>query len=74
MTKLTASITDAIKAAGLKDGMTVSFHHHLRGGDYVLNAVMAEIAALGLRDITINASAIFDCHAPLIDHIKSGVR
>ena len=73
MSKLTASIGDAIKAAGLKDGMTVSFHHHLRNGDFVLNAVMAEIAAGGIRDITINASSIFDCHAPLIDHIKNGV-
>ena len=27
----------------LKDGMVVSFHHHLRNGDYVLNLVMAEI-------------------------------
>lgn len=73
MSKLIASIGDAIKASGLKDGMTVSFHHHLRNGDFVLNAVMAEIAAGGIRDITINASSIFDCHAPLIDHIKNGV-
>lgn len=71
--KLVSSITDAIKAAGLKSGMTVSFHHHLRSGDFVLNAVMAEIASLGIKDITVNASAIFDCHAPLIDHIKNGV-
>ena len=73
MSKLSVSISDAIKAAGLKDGMTVSFHHHLRNGDFVLNNVMAEIAALGIKDITINASSVFDCHAPLIDHIKSGV-
>jgi len=73
MSKLTASVTDAIKACGLKSGMTVSFHHHLRNGDFVLNAVMAEIAALGIRDITVNASSIFDCHAPLIDHIRNGV-
>ena len=73
MSKRIASIGDVIQATGLKDGMTVSFHHHLRNGDFVLNAVMAEIAAQGIRDITVNASSIFDCHAPLIDHIKSGV-
>ena len=73
MSKLVASIADAIKAVCLKDGMTLSFHHHLRNGDFVLNAVMAEVAALGIRDITINASSIFDCHAPLIEHIKNGV-
>jgi len=70
--KLT-SLTAAIRDAGLKDGMTVSFHHHLRNGDFVLNTVMAEIASLGIKNITINASSLFDCHAPLIDHIKSGV-
>ena len=30
----------------------ISFHHHLRNGDAVLNQVVAEIAAMGLRDIT----------------------
>ncbi len=28
--KTVSSIKEAIKAAGLKDGMTISFHHHLR--------------------------------------------
>ena len=73
MNKLVASIKEAIALSGLKDGMTVSFHHHLRNGDYVLNMVMAEIAALGIRDIKVNASSLFDAHAPLIDHIKNGV-
>ena len=73
MNKLVASIKEAIALSGLKDGMTVSFHHHLRNGDYVLNMVMAEIASLGIRDIKVNASSLFDAHAPLIDHIKNGV-
>ena len=53
--------------------MTVSFHHHLRNGDYVLNMVMKEIAALGIKDITVNASSLFDIHSPIVSHIKSGV-
>ena len=73
MNKLVGSLKEAISLAGLKDGMTVSFHHHLRNGDYVLNMVMAEIAALGIRDVWVNASSLFDAHAPLIDHIKNGV-
>ena len=48
-TKLVNSIREAIQLAGLKDGMTVSFHHHLRNGDFVLNMVMEEIANLGIR-------------------------
>ena len=47
--KVLPSIRAAIEACGLKDGATVSFHHLLRNGDDVLRAVMAEIAALGLR-------------------------
>lgn len=67
------SIKDAIIACGLKDGMTISFHHHLRNGDFVLNKVLNEIAKLGIKNLTINASSIHDVHEPLIEHIKSGV-
>ena len=73
MNKLVKSIKEAIQLAGLKDGMTVSFHHHLRNGDYVLNMVMDEIARLGIRDLTVNASSLFDVHLPLIEHIKNKV-
>ncbi len=53
--------------------MTVSFHHHLRNGDYVLNAVMAEIANAGIKDLTVNASSLFDVHKPLIKHVENKV-
>ena len=72
-TKLVKTIREAIALAGLKDGMTISFHHHLRNGDYVLNLVMDEIAAMGIRNLTVNASALFDTHAPFLDHIKNHV-
>ena len=35
--------------------------------------VMEEIAALGIRDLTVNASSLFDVHAPLLNHIQTGV-
>ena len=73
MQKLVSSIREAITLSGLKDGMTVSFHHHLRNGDYVLNMVMAEIASLGIRDLNVNASSLFDTHMPLLDHIRDHV-
>ncbi|MBQ1820440.1 MAG: citrate lyase subunit alpha [Clostridia bacterium] len=73
MNKLRATIREAILDSGLKSGMTVSFHHHLRNGDYVLNMVMDEIAKLGIRDLTVNASSLFDVHAPLKEHIRNGV-
>lgn len=73
MSKLVNSIREAVQLAGLKDGMTVSFHHHLRNGDFVLNMVMDTIAQMGLKDLNVNASSIFDAHAPLLDHIQNEV-
>lgn len=73
MSKLVSSLREVIEASGLRDGMTVSFHHHLRSGDYVINMVMNEIAAMGIKNLTVNASSLFDVHAPLAEHIKSGV-
>ena len=73
MSKLVTSIRDVIRTCGLKDGMTVSFHHHLRNGDFVLNMVMAEIAGMGYKDINVNASSLFDVHMPLLEHIQNGV-
>ena len=73
MNKVVNSIREAIQLSGLKDGMTVSFHHHLRNGDFVLNMVMEQIAELGIKDINVNASSLFDVHRPLLEHIKNGV-
>ena len=73
MNKLAGSIEKAIVDSGLKSGMTISFHHHLRNGDHVLNMVMDAIASLGIRDLTVNASSLFDVHKPLAEHIKNGV-
>ena len=73
MSKLVNSIREAVQLAGLKDGMTVSFHHHLRNGDFVLNMVMDTIAQMGIRDLNVIASSVFDAHAPLLEHMRSGV-
>ena len=45
MNKLTSSIKEAVINSGLRDGMTVSFHHHLRNGDYVLNILTGDVVA-----------------------------
>ena len=73
MSKLVNSVREAVALAGLKDRMTVSFHHHLRNGDFVLNMVMDEIAKQGLKELTVNASSLFDVHAPLLNHIQNKV-
>ena len=71
--KLVGGIREAIERSGLRDGMTVSFHHHMRNGDKVVNLVMEAIAELGIKDIRLAASGLFDCHAPLVPLIESGV-
>ena len=67
------SLEEAIRRSGLKDGMTISFHHHFRGGDKVLNLVVDKLAAMGYKDLKLAASSLSDVHAPLVEHIKNGV-
>ncbi|ROR14738.1 citrate lyase subunit alpha [Erwinia sp. JUb26] len=71
--KICATLEEAIRRSGLRDGMTVSFHHAFRGGDLTLNAVMEAIARLGFKNLTLASSSLNDCHAPLIDHIRNNV-
>lgn len=71
--KVKPSLTELIDELHIQDGMTLSFHHHLRNGDYVLNHVMKEVEKRGVKDLTIFASSIFPCHEPLVKLIESGV-
>ena len=73
LNKLVDTVEQAVLKSGLKDGMTISFHHHFRKGDFILNMVMDVIANLGIKDLTLAPSSLTDIHAPLIDHIKNGV-
>lgn len=68
-----STLEEAIRRSGLKDGMTISFHHHFRGGDKVVNMVVAKLAEMGFKNLHLAASSLSDVHAPLIEHIKNGV-
>ena len=71
--KIVESIVDALKQCGAKDGMTFSFHHHLRNGDFVVNMVMkAAIEELGLKDLTIAATSLGEAHDPVAGYIEEG--
>lgn len=67
------TLEEAIRRSGLKDGMTISFHHHFRGGDKVVNMVVDKLAEMGYKDLHLAASSLSDVHKPLIEHIKNGV-
>ena len=47
--KLVENIHDALVKCGIKDGMVLSFHHHFREGDYVVNMVMEEVHKMASR-------------------------
>ncbi len=71
--KVVKDLKTALKAAGLKDGMTISTHHHLRNGDFVANMVFDAVSEMGIKDTMWFPSASFPCHSHNIQHLDSGV-
>ncbi len=70
--KLVGSIREVLEKCGIKDGMTISFHHHFREGDLIVNMVMEEIHKMGIKDITICASSLGKAHDPIVPYIEDG--
>ena len=70
--KMVESIHEALVKCEIKDGMTVSFHHHFREGDYVVNMVMEEIHKMGVKGITICASSLGKANDPIVPYIEDG--
>lgn len=64
------NIEEVFKLVGLKNGMTISFHHHLRNGDKVMNFVCSALKEQGFKDITVAASSLFPNNSPLVELIK----
>lgn len=71
--KVKSDLRAAIEASGLEDGMTISFHHHFRSGDFILNDVMDLLSEMGYRNLELAASSLSTVHDALITHVKSGV-
>ena len=70
--KVLNSIDEVLNKLNLFDGMTISFHHHLRNGDILVNLIVQKLAERGLKDIVLAPSALFPVHEPLVQHIKKG--
>jgi citrate lyase subunit alpha/citrate CoA-transferase len=70
--KLLPDLKTALQKAGLRDGMTVSTHHHFRNGDLVANEVFRIAKELGVKDLVWFPSAAFPCHAPIIQYLEDG--
>ena len=66
------SLKDALVKAGLKDGQTISTHHHFRNGDLIANQIFMIAKELGVKDLVWVPSASFPCHEPLIPLLEDG--
>jgi len=66
------SFKQAIELTGPKDGMTVSFHHHLRNGDEILVKTIDILAELGIKNITLASSSLNESHNPLLKYLQDG--
>lgn len=71
--KLLSSIGEALVCCGAKDGAVLSFHHHFRDGDFIVNMVAEAAAGMGLKDLTICASSLGAAHDPVARLIEEGV-
>lgn len=66
------SLSALFDAVPVTDGMTLSFHHHLRNGDSVFNAVCEEIRKRNLRGLTLAPSSVFPNQGLLAELIENG--
>ena len=71
--KVIKSLREAIKKGELTDGGTISFHHHFRNGDYLLNMVCHEVANMGLKDIRLVPSSIQPINNELLPYLEKGI-
>ena len=71
--KVVGSLKEALKKCGIKNGMTISNHHHFRNGDLVMNQVFDTAAKMGVKNLRWFPSASFPCHKPMIKHMENGV-
>ncbi|MDH3216805.1 MAG: citrate lyase subunit alpha [Candidatus Krumholzibacteria bacterium] len=70
--KRVRDIKTALEKCGLRDGMVISTHHHLRNGDRVAVTALQAAAELGAKDLVWFPSASFPCHEPVIGLMQQG--
>ena len=70
--KLVKNLKEALIKAGLKNGMTISTHHHLRNGDELTNLLFDTIKKMGVKNIRWFPSASFPVHSHLIKYLDDG--
>jgi len=71
--KLCKNIQTCLDKLDLKDGMTISFHHHFRGGDETVAPIIAELAKRGLKDLTLASSSLTSAHECIVPYLEKGI-
>jgi len=71
--KRVPDLETALRKCGLRNGMTISSHHHLRDGDRVAVMALQAAARLGAKDLMWFPSASFPSQAAVVDLMEAGV-
>src|ERR1700757_611312 len=71
--KRVPDIETALQKCGLRDGMVISSHHHLRDGDRVALMALEAAAKAGVKDLVWFPSASFPSQKGAIELMQSGV-
>ena len=70
--KRVPDLETALKLCGLRNGMVISNHHHLRDGDSVALMALRAAARLGVKDLTWFPSASFPSQVGAIELMENG--
>ncbi|MCP4215516.1 MAG: citrate lyase subunit alpha [bacterium] len=70
--KVCNSLEEALEKEDIHDGMTVSFHHHLRSGDGILVKTLNALHKRGIKDITLASSSLTSAHEPILPYLQDG--
>ena len=70
--KVVSSLEEALRRCGIRDGMVISTHHHLRDGDLISNRIFEIASSMGIKDLVWFPSASFPCNDPVIKYLDDG--
>jgi len=70
--KRVKDLREALERSGLRNGMTISTHHHFRNGDFLANSVFDIAHEMGVKGLRWFPSASFPCHEHLIKYLEDG--
>ena len=71
--KRVSDLATALRKCGLRDGMVISSHHHLRDGDRVALMALEAASSIGAKNLTWFPSASFPSQKSAIELMQAGV-